>query len=47
MSDKEFWLTIRRALLMIVKAIERKYPTKLVEVDIGDNTTTMTYPSDE
>jgi hypothetical protein len=25
MSDRELWLIIRRALLMIVKAIERKY----------------------
>ena len=47
MSDKEFWLTIRRALLMIVKAIERKYPTKLVEVDIGDNITTTVSLSDD
>lgn len=25
MSDKEFWLMVRRALLIIVKAIEKKY----------------------
>jgi hypothetical protein len=25
MSDKEFWLLIRRALLMVVHAIEKKY----------------------
>ena len=35
MSDKDFWLIVRRALLMIVKAIERKYPTKDVELDTG------------
>ena len=28
MSDKEMWLIVRRALLMIVKAIEKKYPGK-------------------
>ena len=28
MNDKEFWMMIRRALLMICKAIERKYPAK-------------------
>ncbi len=25
MSDREFWMMIRRALLLIVKAIEKKY----------------------
>ena len=25
MTDKDFWLIVRRALLMIVKAIEKKY----------------------
>ncbi len=25
MTDKEFWIAIRRALQMIIKAIERKY----------------------
>jgi hypothetical protein len=25
MTDKEFWLLIRRALLMVVRAIEMKY----------------------
>jgi hypothetical protein len=25
MTDREFWLLIRRALMIIVKAIERKY----------------------
>ena len=34
MNDKEFWLQIRRALMMIVKAIERKYPSKSEVVDL-------------
>ncbi len=25
MTDKEFWIAVRRALQMIIKAIERKY----------------------
>lgn len=25
MSDKEFWIMVRRALLMVVDAIERKW----------------------
>jgi hypothetical protein len=37
MSDKDFWLIVRRALLMIVKAIERKYTSKEVELDTGGN----------
>ena len=36
MNDKEFWLMIRRALLMICKAIERKYPSKEVRLEDGD-----------
>ena len=28
MSEREFWLLIRRALLMVVKAIELKYLTE-------------------
>jgi hypothetical protein len=35
MNDKELWLAIRRALLIIVRAIEKKYPTKQVELDSG------------
>ena len=35
MSDKEFWLMIRRALLMICKAIERKYPAKEDVLETG------------
>ena len=40
MNDKEFWLMIRRALLMICKAIERKYPanSELVDVSSGEVT---------
>ena len=35
MNDKELWMMIRRALLMIVKAIEKRYPGKdeVLEVD--------------
>ncbi len=35
MNDKDFWMQIRRALMMIVKAIERKYPAKeeILETD--------------
>ena len=25
MTDREFWLIVRRALLMIVRAIEKRY----------------------
>ena len=35
MTDKEFWLMLRRALLMICKAIEKKYTN--VEEDEIDN----------
>ena len=28
MTDKEFWLLFRRALLMIVSAIEKRYDIK-------------------
>lgn len=28
MTDAEFWLMIRRALLMIIAAIEKKYVSK-------------------
>jgi hypothetical protein len=37
MTDRDFWLIVRRALLMIVKAIEKKYPAKEVELDTGGN----------
>ena len=32
MSDKEFWMMVRRALLMFVKAIEMRYTGKDVEL---------------
>ena len=38
MNDKEFWLIIKRALMMVVKAIERKYPTKEARLEDGDGT---------
>ena len=28
MTDKEFWMLIRRALMMIIAAIEKKYAIK-------------------
>jgi hypothetical protein len=39
MTDKEFWLLIRRALMMICKAIERKYTGKEIEVETGEGET--------
>ena len=39
MTDKDFWLIVRRALLMIVNALERRYPTKNVELDTGGQVT--------
>ena len=39
MSDRELWLTVRRALLMICKAIERKYPIKDMELESGKQIT--------
>ncbi len=40
MTDKDFWLIIRRALMMICKAIERKYTgSKEVELDTNEQTT--------
>jgi hypothetical protein len=37
MTDRDFWLIIRRALLMVVKAIERKYTSKEVPLETGGN----------
>jgi hypothetical protein len=31
MSDRDFWLAIRRALMMIAAAIERKYLKDVVK----------------
>lgn len=36
MTDRDLWLMVRRALLMIVKAIESRYLEKQT-VHIGDN----------
>ena len=39
MNDKEFWMTVRRALLMICKAIENKYSGKEEELEPSDTAT--------
>jgi hypothetical protein len=44
MSDKELWLAIRRALLLIVKAIEKKYPPKTTELDMDGERVSVSYP---
>ena len=31
MTEREFWLLIRRALQMVIKAIERRYLADLIE----------------
>ena len=36
MTDKEFWLLFRRALLMIVSAIEKRYDIKSKSVIIPE-----------
>ena len=43
MTDAEFWLLIRRALLMIVAAIEKKYAKRNGQVvePTGTDTVTM------
>ncbi len=37
MTDKDFWIIVRRALMMIVRVIERKYigGGEAVELDTG------------
>jgi hypothetical protein len=35
MTDKEFWLTVRAALIMMVKAIEKRYMV-ISNVSVGD-----------
>ena len=47
MTDKDFWMIVRRALLMICKAIERKYTGKDVELTGGDQVTITSYPIDK
>ena len=41
MTDKEFWLIVKRALQMVVKAIERKYSSKEEMIDIHSDTVTV------
>ena len=33
MTDRDFWLIVRRALLMVVRAIEKKYPADNVPLE--------------
>lgn len=35
MTDKEFWLTVRAALIMMVKAIEKRYMV-ISNVSVGE-----------
>jgi hypothetical protein len=46
MNDKELWLMIRRALLMICKAIEKKYPPNQMTLDV-DPSVSVSYNLDE
>ena len=46
MNDKEFWMTVRRALLMICKAIENKYSGKEEIIEL-DETATISFTPDE
>lgn len=46
MTDKELWLTIRRALLLIVKAIEKKYKPTSTELDMDGDRVSVSYPID-
>ena len=46
MSDKDFWLIVKRALMMVVKAIERKYPTRNELVDVSTGSITITHLPD-
>ena len=46
MNDKELWLAIRRALLMIVRAIEKKYPGKDQVLEV-DETASFTFLDDD
>lgn len=32
-TDREFWLAVRSALLMIIKAIERRYLSNVTALD--------------
>ncbi len=47
MNDKEFWTQIRRALMMIVKVIEKKYPGKSDTIDlVSTDTVTVAHLPD-
>ena len=46
MNDKELWMMIRRALLMIVKAIEKKYPGKDELVEPSDTVSVTFFDED-
>ena len=37
MTEKDFWLIIRRALLMIVKAIEKRFPPRETNVTLSES----------
>ena len=47
MTDKQFWLTVRRALLMVVRAIEKKYDIAEKVPLEADATTTVSVAFDE
>lgn len=45
MNDKDFWLIVRRALLMVVRAIEKRYKlNEMKVVEIGDTDTISALP---
>ena len=46
MNDKEFWMQVRRALMMIVKAIEKKFPGKDEVLEV-DETASFTFFDDD
>ena len=46
MNDKEFWMMVRRALLMICSAIEKKYPGKDQVLEV-DETASFTFFDDD
>ena len=47
MNDREFWLEIRRALLIIAKTIEKKYKPKSTELDMDGDRVSVSYPIDK
>jgi len=40
MNDKDFWLTVRAALIMFIRAIEKRYGFG-VHTDTGDDKTNV------